>query len=350
MSTNGKSTDKPKFGMYWASSCGGCEIAVLNIGDKILDVDAVFDVVFWPVATDFKYQDVRDYPDDYIDLCLFNGAIRNSENEEMAHLLRQKSKVLVAFGSCAYEGCIPALSNLTSKEATYRAVYLDNPSIDNPDSVLPQTHTQVPEGELDIPEFYNTVKSLDQVVDVDYFIPGCPPEPHQIWAVLQAVVAALKEGAELPPPGAVIGAGNVAVCEECPLAKHEKTIERFYRPYQKTPEPDLCLLEQGLVCMGPATRSGCGALCPQVGIGCRGCYGPLDGVEDQGAKMLTAIASVIEAGHTGQSEAALERKVEAVLDTIADPAGTFYRFSMAHSILRRARTNSGNGSKKGEAQ
>ena len=213
MTENGK----PKFGMYWAASCGGCEIAVLNIGDKILDVDAVFDIAFWPVAADFKYEDVRGYPDGYIDLCLFNGAIRNSENEEMAHLLRQKSKVLVAFGSCAYEGCIPALSNLTSKEATYRAVYLDNPSTDNPNGTLPQRVTKVPEGELEIPAFYHTVKALDQVVPVDYYIPGCPPEPHQIWAVLQVVVAALTQGAELPPKGAIIGAGQVAVCEECPL-------------------------------------------------------------------------------------------------------------------------------------
>lgn len=343
MSGNGK----PKFGMYWASSCGGCEISVLNIGDKILDVDAVFDVVFWPVAADFKYDDVRSYPDGYIDLCLFNGAIRNSENEEMAHLLRQKSKVLVAFGSCAYEGCIPALSNLTSKEATYRAVYLDNPTLDNPAGVLPQTVTQVPEGELHIPTFYNTVKSLDQVTPVDYYIPGCPPEPHQIWAVLQAVVAALTQGAALPPAGSIIGAGQVAVCEECLLAKHEKTITRFYRPYEIVPQPGRCLLEQGLVCLGPATRSGCGALCPQVGMSCRGCYGPLDGVEDQGAKILAALASVIDAGKTGDSEAELERKLDQVLDTLVDPAGTFYRFSMAHSVLRRARTT-GNGAGKGE--
>ena len=344
MSENGK----PKFGMYWAASCGGCEIAVLNIGDKILDVDAIFDIAFWPVAADFKYEDVRNYPDGYIDLCLFNGAIRNSENEEMAHLLRQKSKVLVAFGSCAYEGCIPALSNFTTKEATYRAVYLENPSTDNPDGTLPQEVTKVPEGELDIPVFYNTVKALDQVVPVDYYIPGCPPEPHQIWAVLQVVVAALTEGAELPPAGSIVGAGQVAVCEECPLEKHEKTIDRFYRPYEVELKPGICLLEQGIMCMGPATVSGCGALCPQVGMGCRGCYGPLPGVEDQGAKMLTAIASVIDVGKTGDDEAALEKKLEEVMDTIVDPAGTFYRFSMAHSILHRARV-AGNGSEKGKA-
>jgi F420-non-reducing hydrogenase small subunit len=343
MTENGK----PKFGMYWAASCGGCEIAVLNIGEHILDVDAVFDIALWPVAADFKYEDVRNYPDGYIDVCLFNGAIRTSENEEIAHLLRKKSKVLVAFGSCAYEGCIPALSNFTSKEATFKAAYLDNPSTDNPDGVLPQTVTEVPEGELHLPEFYNTVKTLSDVVEVDYTIPGCPPEPHQIWAVLQAVVAALTQGAELPPPGSIIGAGNVALCEECDRVKSEKTIERFYRPYEITPDPEICLLEQGLICMGPATRSGCGALCPKVGMGCRGCYGPLEGVEDHGARMLTAIASVIDVGKPGESEEEIDRKLEEVLDTIPDPAGTFYRFSMARSILKRAKVN-GNGHKGGE--
>lgn len=340
MAANGK----PKLAMYWGASCGGCEISVVNIHENILKVDEIFDIAFFPCIADFKYKDVENYPDGYIDLCLFNGAIRNSENEKLAHLLRQKSKVLVAFGSCAYEGCIPALSNLTSREATLETVYLNNPSIDNPDGVLPQPVTQMPEGNLEIPTFYHTVKSLDQVVNVDYYIPGCPPESHQIWAVLQVVVAALTKGAELPPAGSIVGAENVAVCEECPLEKQEKVITRFYRPFEITPEPGMCLLEQGLVCMGPATRSGCGALCPQVGMGCRGCYGPLDGVEDQGGRMLAAIASVIGAGDPHMEEDELEREIEAVLDTIPDPAGTFYRFSMAHSQLQRSKVN-GNGAK-----
>jgi F420-non-reducing hydrogenase small subunit len=123
-------------------------------------------------------------------------------------------------------------------------------------------------------------------------------------------------------------------------------IERFYRPYEITPEPDICLLEQGLICMGPATVSGCGALCPQVSMGCRGCYGPLPGVEDQGAKILSAIASVTAVGEPGDEEAELERKIAEVMDTLADPAGTFYRFSMAHSLLRRAKIN-GDAAQKG---
>ena len=332
---------KPKLAMYWASACGGCEISVLNIHENILTVDEVFDIAFFPCIADFKVKDLEAYPDGYIDLCLFNGAIRNSENEEMAHLLRKKSKIMVAYGSCAYEGCIPALSNLTTKEATFDKVYINNPSIDNPDKIFPQEVTKVPEGELTLPFFYNTVKSLDQVTDVDYYLPGCPPEPPQIWAVLQVVVGALLEGAPLPPAGAIIGAGTSAVCEECDREKKEKMIDRFYRPYEIVPDPEQCLLEQGLVCMGLATRGGCEALCPSVGIGCRGCYGPPPGVIDQGAKMLSAVASVLNAGDETMEEDELEHKIQEVVDTIADPAGTFYRFSMAHSILRRVKNGKG---------
>src|SRR5512136_2336579 len=119
MSTNAK----PKFAMYWAASCGGCEIAVLNIGEKILEVDANFEVVFWPVAMDAKYKDVEAMPDGSILLTLFNGGIRNAENEEIAHLLRRKSQILVAFGSCACEGCIPGLANLSSQEQIFKSAY-----------------------------------------------------------------------------------------------------------------------------------------------------------------------------------------------------------------------------------
>jgi F420-non-reducing hydrogenase small subunit len=333
---------KPKFAMYWAASCGGCEIAVLNIGDKILEVDKAFEIVFWPVAADFKYQDVRGYPDQSIDICLFNGAVRTSENEEIAHLLRRKSKVLVAFGSCSSGGGIPALSNLTTAEKTFQSAYLDNLSTDNPERIVPQPSTQVEVGELHIPEFYDTVKALDQVVPVDYVLPGCPPEPKQIWNVLQAIIA----GSQLPSPGStVLGASDLALCEECPLEKHEKQIEQFFRPFEIVPDPDVCLLEQGLFCMGPATRGGCGALCPQAGMGCRGCYGPLAGVEDQGVRMLSAVASSMNLGSPSDEESELEEMISHAMDTLVDPAGTLYRFGMAHSHLKRARDLSGeNGS------
>jgi len=324
---------KPKLARYWAASCGGCEIAVLDIGMKILDVAAVFDIVFWPVAFDFKIKDVEAMPDQSITLCLFNGAIRTDENERMAKLLRRKSVVLVAFGSCAYEGCIPALSNTTTAEATMRYAYLEAPSVDNPDHVMPQTLTHVPQGDIELPAFWNTVKSLDQVVDVDYYVPGCPPQPDMIWETLETVIDLLTTGGDLPPQGTVLGAGDKTVCDECQRTKEEKKIQEFKRPHLTEVDPDRCLLEQGIVCAGPATRSGCGGRCISVGMPCRGCYGPPPGSLDQGAKLLSALASIIDSEDPDE--------IDRILDGIVDPIGSLYRFSLAHSTLRRTQKSFG---------
>ena len=163
--------DKLKIAFYWAASCGGCEIAVLDINEKILDVIQIADIVFWPVAMDIKYKDVEAMPDKYIDICFFNGSVRNEEQEHMAKLLRQKSKTLVAFGSCAQEGCIPGLANLHDRKEIFNKVYLESRSVSNPDGIVPQTETKTKEGILKLPEFYDTVQTLDQTVDVDYYLP-----------------------------------------------------------------------------------------------------------------------------------------------------------------------------------
>ena len=319
-------TDKPKFAMYWAAACGGCEIAVLNIGEKILDVDANFDVVFWPVAMDAKYKDVEAMEDGSILLCLFNGGIRNSENEEIAHLLRSKSKILIAFGSCATEGCIPGLANFSSPEEIFATAY-HTISTDNPAGVHPQPVTKVPEGELTIPQFYPALKTLEQVVDVDYFMPGCPPESHQIAAVIDLIIKVLHGEAQLPPKGAVIGAGGSTVCDDCPRERNVKLIKEFKRIQNvEHIDPKLCLLEQGIPCNGLATRQGCGALCPQAGAQCIGCYGPAEGVIDYGARLITAFASVIDAN--------TPEEIDRILDGIPDPAGQVYRFNLARSLLR----------------
>ncbi|MEE9582867.1 MAG: oxidoreductase [Acidimicrobiia bacterium] len=329
---------KPKLALYWAASCGGCEIAVLDIKEKILDVDAAFDIVFWPVAVDFKVKDVEAMEDGEIDICLFNGAIRTSDNEYMAGLLRRKAKILVAFGSCACEGCIPALSNTTTREATLDWVYRDSPSTVNPDDIRPQTETETPVGRLELPAFWETVCSLEQVVDVDYFVPGCPPQAHQIWAVLEAVIDILEHGKPLPPKGTVLGAGDRTCCDECPLTREEKKISQFVRLHEIIPDPDQCLLDQGILCMGPATRSGCGGLCVSVGVPCRGCYGPPPNSKDQGTKMIAALASVIDSQDPEQ--------IDRILDGIVDPIGTFYRFSMATATLAGATRSGSNGDRK----
>jgi len=367
---------KGKLALYWAASCGGCEIAVLGIDTHILDVAAAFDIVFWPCATDGKVRDVEKMPDGSIDLCLFNGGIRTSEQEYMAQLMRRKSKVLVAFGSCAHEGCIPGLANLYNRKVIFDTVYKEGSSTfpENPKDFRPQPSTDVPEGKLSLPIFYDTLKTLDQTVEVDYYLPGCPPEAKNIWAALTAVLegklslpifydtlktldqtvevdyylpgcppeakniwaalVAVLEG-KLPPKGSVIGV-NTTVCDECPRKRNEKKIKKFHRTWEIIPDEQTCLLEQGLICCGVATRAGCGALCPQVNSPCIGCHGPNEGVDDYGARLMSALASVIDS----QDPAEIQRIIE---EGIPDPVGTFYRFSLAASQLRRGSKRAVNG-------
>jgi F420-non-reducing hydrogenase small subunit len=316
-------SDKGKLAIYWAASCGGCEISILALNEKILDVANAFDIVFCPCIMDVKARDIEKMADGAIDVCLFNGGVRTSEQEYMAQLLRQKSKVLVAFGSCASEGCIPGMANLTNRREIFETCYLESPSADNPEGVVPLPATQLNGFHLTLPVFYDTLRTLGQTVAVDYYLPGCPPEAPRIW---DAVVAILE--GKLPPPGSVIGA-QTTVCDECERTREEKKIKQFKRTWEVIPEDKKCLLEQGLVCCGPATRAGCGALCPQVNSPCIGCHGPNAGVEDFGARLMGALASVIDATDPDEIE-------QIVQHGIPDPVGTFYRFGLAKSLLRRA--------------
>jgi len=314
---------KPKVAFYWAASCGGCEITVTELGVQLAVVGDLVDIVFWPCAMDFKYSDVEAMADKAIDVCFFNGAIRTSENEHLAHLLRRKSKVMVAFGACAHTGGIPGLANAFDREAILARVYDTVPSLDDSATTRPSPSTQVPEGEITLPTFFERVKTLGQTVEVDYFMPGCPPVVEQVAAVLEVILAG-----ELPAPGAVVGVQEKTNCDVCTRKKSTNGVVRikeFKRPHEIIADPEVCFLEQGLICCGPATRAGCGLPCINGNMPCRGCYGPPEGVADQGAKLLSAIAAIIDV----ETEDDLRR----VMDSIIDPVGTYYRFGLSSSIL-----------------
>lgn len=327
---------KPKLAFYWAASCGGCEITITELGMRLVDVGELVDIVFWPCLMDFKYSDVEALEDGEIDACFFNGAIRSSENEHIAHLLRRKSKLMIAFGSCAYEGCIPGLANLYDRESILARIYDTAPSLDESRGVRPVLSSPTPEGEIELPSFYDSVKTLAQALEangssVDYFMPGCPPVVDQVWNVFQALL-----NGQLPEKGAVIGADEKTNCDVCPRQKglSDVKIKAFKRPHEVELDPDLCFLAQGVICAGPATRAGCGLPCIQGNMPCRGCYGPPDGVQDQGAKLLSAIAALIDT--EGAEDPAV---IERVMDTIVDPVGTCYRFSLPDSILNELKYN-----------
>ena len=232
---------KIKLAVYWTAACGGCDVSLLDTHERLLTIGDMADIVMWPVAADGKEKDIAAMEDGEITVSLINGAIRNSENEHMAKLLRQKSKIVVAYGTCAMFGGSPALANLVpgGAEEILDYVYTKTPSSANFQAdyhkdapVIPQTSYQAPEGELTIPTLYDTVKTLDQVVDVDYYIPGCPPLPESISQLLKAVADFVYNGVPLPPKGTEVGITTKTLCEECPRKKENARITEIKEPHE----------------------------------------------------------------------------------------------------------------------
>jgi len=299
-----------KLAVYWTGACGGCDVSFLELGPALLDVLAKVEVVFWPALVDAKVEDLEALPRNGIDLTLVNGTVRTEHNVEMVRTLRDRSRLLVSFGACAHMGGVPGLANLISREAllaeVYGAGFRPRPPAggapeDAPTALLPAA---VP---------------LSAVVAVDYTVPGCPPPPALIGDLFDAALSG-----DLPPRGHVF-AHEKALCEECPRTREERVISRFVRPHEVLPDPERCLLDQGIVCVGPVTRGGCEAACPRAGMPCTGCLGPTPNAGDPGLAMLSALASLVRTGEEGEAAFATE---DELLDALADPLGTLYRYSL----------------------
>ncbi|MBP6020971.1 MAG: oxidoreductase [Candidatus Methanomethylophilaceae archaeon] len=339
---------KINLAIYWAAACGGCDVSILDTNERILTVGDMANIVMWPIAQDGKEKDIAAMKDQEITVCIVSGAIRNSENEHMVKLLRQKSLLMVSYGSCACFGGSPALANLVpggskvildyvytkaASTATFQADYhKDKP-------VVPLTSYQAPEGELTLPVIYDTVKTLDQTVDVDYYVPGCPPQIETITHMLAAVAGLVYAGVALPPRGTTIGVTNMSLCDQCHRRKEFRRITDIKEPYQVNVDPDLCLMDQGILCLGPATVGGCNARCTKVGQPCRGCYGPTTEVQEHGASALTAIASLFPI--LDEDATMGEDIVVDIMSKIKDPLGYFYAFTMSKSLIKRAVSEKG---------
>ncbi|MFQ6050836.1 MAG: oxidoreductase [Candidatus Hydrothermarchaeota archaeon] len=320
------SDNKLKLAIGLGATCSGCDIALLDIKEKILGLLEIADIIFWPTGMDGKQRDLEKMRDESIDIGIYHGSVRNSENEEIAKLIREKSKILIAFGSCACYGGIPGLANISNKSEIFEIVYKKTKSTVNPEFVTPQKNLSFNGRILSLPEFYDTVRSLDQTVEVDYYLPGCPP-PVQL---IELAISAIASG-ELPPKGSVI-ASDKSLCEECPREIEDKKISFIHRIYEIVPDQKRCLLEQGIICLGPATRGGCEAKCIKVNMPCEGCLGPLPNLKDQGSSILSAIASILAVEDEKQLA---EDELKKLVEKIFDPLGTFYRFTLPVAPINR---------------
>jgi F420-non-reducing hydrogenase small subunit len=311
--------NKPKIVLYWCSSCGGCEESVIDLGEDLLKLAQSAEIIFWPAAMDARFSDLESLADDSIFASLINGAIQQEDHVDMARLLRKKSRYVIANGACAHIGGVIGLANLHRPEEVLQRAYIDAETVANPSRIIPGYQ---PSPGCPLPRLLNRVSTLDQVIEVDYYIPGCPP-PSEL---VKKAISSLLENS-LPPKGTILSE-NRALCHTCPrkgALPERLSVMRFKRVHETLWNPVQCFLEQGIICLGPSTREGCRSRCISANMPCRGCLGPLDGVRDQGAKAISFIASLIDATDP--------EKIAEIVSEIADPAGLFYRYSLAASLI-----------------
>lgn len=318
--------DKIKCGFLLLGGCAGCEMAVVDMSEKLIDMLEELEIVFWaPTVADVKYDDLEAMEDDSIDVAFIDGMVRLDEHIHMAKVMRAKAKTVIAFGICACLGGTAGLGSLHSKEELFEKAFKNTPSTDNPDGIYPQPHCLV-DGKYDLtlPAYEDKVRTLDDVIEVDYYIGGCPPHHDHVEAALTAIVSG-----NLPPKGSWITNGK-AVCDVCdrnPAAKGEKRvlIKDIKRTVDGVPDDHTCLLQQGYICFGPITQGDCNAACLKVNTPCRGCGGPLPGVDDYGAQALSTIGSILED----------ENATSMLMEKYPNLAKFFYRYALPSGILAR---------------
>ncbi len=224
---------KPTLAVYKFSSCDGCQLTLLNLEDELLTLaDQLTFAYFLEASSNIS-------PGPY-DIALVEGSVTTPEEEERIKDIRRQAGTLIALGTCATSGGIQALRNLADVGALSKSVY------PHPEWLEP----------------LERVSPISDHVKVDYELWGCPVDKRQLVELLQAVVAGRRP---------VLA--RTSVCAACK---------------QKV---QVCVLvADGIPCLGPVTRAGCGALCPAVGRGCYGCFGPLP--QAQGESMLAILKAV----------------------------------------------------------
>ncbi len=277
------------------AGCSGCHIAVLDVGVKLLDLLQDVELVY-----SYPLVDTKNPIPSNIDIALIEGSIRTEHDKEMAQEMRKQAKVVVALGSCSAFGGVNGLANLFGGQHGVEYVYKQTPTMAQ--KLIPSKH---------VPEILPDDLRLSDVIKVDFLIPGCPPHPDEIANILTTFLS-----------GKTPSLSSKSVCDECPLERLEEAPTQLRRTHE-IPEPEKCLLSQGFLCMGPATRAGCNAECTNRGMPCTGCRGPAETVWDQGVAMLDALAAMEE------------KEVEAF--KLPRLAGTFARYTYASSELDKLR-------------
>lgn len=290
---------KPRLATVILGGCTGCHLSLLDAHEGLLDLFDQVELVHSPFTAG------SDVPT--CEIALVEGAIQNEHDVEVAKAVREKAGTVIAMGSCATLGGIGGLRNLESKRRLVREVYGES----GPAGAVEDAE----EAGMDVPTLEEAVRPLSAVIDVDLEIPGCSPPTKYILDALDALLRG--ESPDLPRHN---------LCYEC-SRRHEKMLQpsrdfvadAVYSVMELDEiDPDVCFLEQGVICMGPISREGCGARCVSANVPCRGCMGSSRKDFEQGAKMVDVLGAVLPSG---------------AIMYLDDLVGTGYRYTTAVSVF-----------------
>lgn len=229
----------------------------MNAGDALVEILAGdFDIVYSPTFIDLK-----EIPN--VDLAIVEGGVMTKDDETLIREVRAKCRILVGLGLCATHGGITSLGNTLSLKNLLEKEY----------SLIDTTK---------LPELEDLMYPICNFVDVDYYIPGCPPMPLLIVHTLKSIVSGKQPERH-----------QSVVCTECHRKIVAAKLDRLYGIYEKPSDPVLCMVSQGFVCLGSLTREGCGAPCPRAGFTCFGCRGPPDSMMYRSRDMYAFLVKVI---------------------------------------------------------
>jgi F420-non-reducing hydrogenase small subunit len=284
------------------SGCSGCHVAVVDLHEKLLNLAGEMEFVRVPVL-----MDERGYPE--AEIGLVEGAIRSDHDRHALMEMRKSVKTLIAFGTCAVFGGPSGLGWLYNRESVFDAVYGSGPT---------NTPGDRPGG--DIPVLEDSVTPIDQAVQVDFYLPGCPPSPYYIAAALRRIA----DGAAPPLP-------DKTVCADCQRQMVRRTGVGLRKGAITAGDDSICFLSQGVACMGSATLNRCQAPCPQRGVACTGCNGPrLEIIREPHLDIRTTIARNM---HVLSGADPAE-----VLSYLEADAKTYYSYAMASPAVYKKPT------------
>ncbi len=292
------SPNKPTVAIINLTGCTGCVVSILDLHEDILQLLEKIDLIYCSTIMDVKV-----IPS--CDIGIVDGTIGNEHDIELAEEIRSKAKTIIALGSCACFGGINGLRNYFTKDETLEYAYKE--TLTNYSKIIP---SEV------VPQLTEEIQILENIINVDYRIPGCPPVPAMIGSVLND----LLKGKEPTIPTRNLCAECDKVQEKMLNPTKEFITFKVSAPFEVDYRNDLCFLEQGILCIGFATREGCEGRCVKANLPCRGCMGPLEKERDQGCASISGLASIFPIGQLIKQE---------------DLAGTVYRYSFPLSIFHR---------------